>query len=145
MRRSPSAVSTEHSAASYPAPGTLRAIIIDDEVEIARLIAEALGRKGYRSDLAGSGTEAQAMIASAGDYDAVICDLRMPDMDGPALFHWIKAHHPALVERILFVTGDALGPAAGRFLAESGRPFLEKPFTPADVARLIAGFAQREH
>ena len=67
----------------------------------------------------------------------------MPDMDGPALFHWIKTYHPALVDRIVFVTGDALGPAAGRFLAESGRPFLEKPFTPADVARLIAGFPQR--
>jgi PAS domain S-box-containing protein len=123
---------------------TLRAIIVDDEVEIAKLIAEALVRKGYRADLASSGLEAQVLIAEAGDYDAVICDLRMPDMDGPALFHWIKAHHPALVERMLFVTGDALGPAAGRFLAESGRPFLEKPFTPADVARLIAGFAQRE-
>lgn len=123
--------------------GTLRAIIVDDEVEIAKLISEALSRKGYRSDLAGSGSEAQALIA-AGDYDAVICDLRMPDMDGPALFRWIKAHHPALVERMLFVTGDALGPAAGRFLAESGRPFLEKPFTPADVTRLIAGFARHE-
>lgn len=124
--------------------GTLRALIVDDEVEIAQLIAEALAQKGYRSDLAGSGSEARALIARADDYDAVICDLRMPDMDGPALFRWIKAHHPALVERILFVTGDALGPAAGRFLAESDRPFLEKPFTPADVARLIAGFGRRE-
>jgi hypothetical protein len=43
------------------------------------------------------------------------------------------------------VTGDALGPAAGRFLAESRRPFLEKPFTPAEVARMIAGFHPREH
>jgi CheY-like chemotaxis protein len=67
----------------------------------------------------------------------------MPDVDGPALFQWIKANHPALVERILFVTGDALGPAAGRFLSQSGRPFLEKPFTPADVARLVADFASR--
>lgn len=128
----------------YPAAGMLRAIVIDDEPEIARLIAEALTRGGYRTDLAGSGTEALALIASADDYDAVICDLRMPDMDGPALFHWIKTRHPALVERILFVTGDALGPAAGQFLAESGRPFLEKPFTPADVTRLIAGFAPFE-
>ena len=112
----------ERPVASYPAAGTLRALIIDDEDEIAKLIAEALIRKGYRSDLAGSGMEAQALIASAGDYDAVICDLRMPDMDGPALFHWIRTHHPALVERMLFVTGDALGPAAGRFLASPAGP-----------------------
>jgi CheY-like chemotaxis protein len=67
----------------------------------------------------------------------------MPDIDGPALFRWIATNHPALVERILFVTGDALGRAAGRFLAETRRPYLEKPFTPADVAQLVAGFPRR--
>jgi len=135
----------EQTAAPHRAVGGRRAIIVDDEIEIAKLIAESLARKGYRSDVVGSGLEAQALIASGGDYDAVICDLRMPDMDGPALFRWIKSYHPALADRVVFVTGDALGPAAGRFLAESGRPFLEKPFTPAEVARLIAGFPQREH
>ncbi|MEP9389737.1 PAS domain S-box protein [Mesorhizobium sp. KR9-304] len=128
------------------AAAALRAIVIDDEPEIAALIGEALSRNGYRSDLAGSGAEAQALIAAAaGGYDAVICDLRMPDIDGPALYRWIEANHAALVERIVFVTGDALGPAAGRFLAECRRPFLEKPFTPADVARLVADFAPRKH
>jgi CheY-like chemotaxis protein len=67
----------------------------------------------------------------------------MPDIDGPALFAWIEAHHPELALRTLFVTGDALGPVAGRFLAQSGRPVLEKPFVPADVARIVAGFAPR--
>jgi PAS domain S-box-containing protein len=147
-REGSGALADEASASAGADPGTdagtLRALIVDDEVEIAKLIAEALARRGYRADLASSGSQAQALIAAVGDYDAMICDLRMPDMDGPALFRWIEAHHPALVDRVMFVTGDALGPAAGRFLAESARPFLEKPFTPADVVRLIAGFAQRE-
>jgi two-component system NtrC family sensor kinase len=92
--------------------------------------------------VATGGREGQALIAAnAGAYDAVICDLRMPDIDGPALFAWIEAHHPDLALRTLFVTGDALGPVAGRFLARSGRPVLEKPFVPADVARLVAGFS----
>jgi len=123
---------------------TRRALVVDDEPEIAQLVAEALALRGYRCDLAVSGAEAKALIsaASAG-YDAVICDLRMPDIDGPTLFHWINANHPALASRILFVTGDALGPAAGRFLADSGRPFLEKPFAPADVLGLIEDFAKR--
>ena len=75
--------------------------------------------------------------------DAVVCDLRMPDIDGPKLFRWISDHHPGLAERTLFVTGDALGPTAGRFLEKSGRPVLEKPFQPAEVARVIAGFPPR--
>lgn len=129
-----------------PTPGgeTRRAIVVDDEAEIAVLLAEALARAGYRCDVATSGREGQALIAAnANAYDAVVCDLRMPDIDGPALFRWMQAHHPVLVDRTLFVTGDALGPAAGRFLAESGRPVLEKPFSPPEVARLVAGFPPR--
>ncbi|HEX9568849.1 MAG TPA: response regulator, partial [Rhodospirillales bacterium] len=67
----------------------------------------------------------------------IVCDLRMPDIDGPALFRWMEAHHPDLASRTLFVTGDALGPAAGRFLASSRRPVLEKPFPPAHLVRLV--------
>lgn len=121
-----------------------RALVVDDETEIAALLAEVLGKAGYACDIAGGGREAQALIgANPEGYDAVICDLRMPDIDGPALFRWIDANHPALARRTLFVTGDALGPAAGRFLARSGRPVLEKPFAPGDVIRLIAGFPPR--
>lgn len=141
----PLAGAAEAAAGMDAAPGGVaadrHALVIDDEAEIAVLVAEALQRHGYRCDIAASGREGQALIAARGGaYDAVICDLRMPDLDGPALFRWIGIHHPTLVERILFVTGDALGPAAGRFLAGSRRPVLEKPFRPAEVAQLIAGF-----
>jgi CheY-like chemotaxis protein len=121
-----------------------RAIVIDDEPEIAVLLAETLRTKGYVCDVATGGREAQSLIAAcAGAYDALVCDLRMPDIDGPALFGWIEAHHPALASRTLFMTGDALGPAVGRFLAKSRRPVLEKPFVPAEVARLVAEFPPR--
>jgi two-component system NtrC family sensor kinase len=121
-----------------------RAIVVDDEPEIAVLLAEALRKAGYACDVATGGREGQAMIAAnPAGYDALVCDLRMPDIDGPKLFRWISDHHPALAERTLFVTGDALGPTAGRFLEKSGRPVLEKPFAPADVVRVISGFPPR--
>lgn len=153
----PAAAGTENIAADRSANGadadlkqtgedrlTRRAIVVDDEAEIAVLLADALRRVGYKCDVATGGREAQAMIAAnPGGYDAAICDLRMPDIDGPRLFRWMANHYPELAERTLFVTGDALGAAAGRFLAESRRPVLEKPFTPADVVRLVAGFPPR--
>jgi two-component system NtrC family sensor kinase len=121
-----------------------RAIVIDDETEIAVLLGEILRNAGFQCEVATSGREGQAMISSrAGGYDAVVCDLRMPDIDGPQLFAWIEANHPALAERTLFVTGDTLGPTAAKFLARCNRPVLEKPFSPADVVRLVREFTPR--
>jgi PAS domain S-box-containing protein len=136
------AVASEAEAPSEAvAPARRRALIIDDEAEIGGALAEILRRRGYDCDLAADGRKAQLLLSlHASAYHAVICDLRMPELDGPQLYRWIQANHPALAERVLFVTGDALGPVAGRFLADSGRPVLEKPFAPADVVRLIADF-----
>jgi two-component system NtrC family sensor kinase len=131
-------------SSSVPARGgPRRAIVIDDEPDIAALLAESLQRAGYRCDVATSGREAQALMSAHSGYAAVLCDLRMPDIDGPALFRWMETHHPALAERTVFVTGAALGPATGRFLAENSRPVLEKPFTPADIIRLVEAFPPR--
>ena len=49
----------------------------------------------------------------------------------------VRDERPQLTARTAFVTGDTLGQASERFLAEARRPFLEKPFLPADVRRLI--------
>lgn len=118
-----------------------RAIVIDDEPEIASLLSDVLCKLGYRCEIATGGREGQALIAARPEtIDLILCDLRMPDVDGPTLFRWLQANHPALAGRVLFVTGDALGPAAGRFLSEAGRPVLEKPFTSTDVADLLQGF-----
>lgn len=59
-------------------------------------------------------------------------------IDGPALYREIVRCWPELAERVIFVTGDALSATVQGFLAESGRPLLEKPFTAADVRELLA-------
>jgi PAS domain S-box-containing protein len=122
-----------------------RAILIDDEIEIAMLMAEFLNGSGYSCEVAAGGRAAQAIIdAHAGRFDVVVCDLRMPDVDGQALFRWLSAHHPSLVDRTIFVTGDSLGPAAGRFLAESRRPVLEKPFAADELTRQVAALVAEQ-
>jgi two-component system NtrC family sensor kinase len=91
----------------------------------------------YRADLARSGQEGRRLI-EARSYDVILSDLRMPDVDGQALFDWIERERPALAARVAFVTGDTLGPAARRFLAGAGRPVLEKPFDQAGLRRVLA-------
>ena len=72
------------------------------------------------------------------NYDVVLCDLRLPGLDGPALYDWMAERRPHLCARTAFITGDTLSASAGRFLARAGRPILEKPFVPAELQRLVA-------
>ena len=104
------------------------------------MLAGMLAAVGFRCDLAATGHEAQALLSER-DYDAILCDLRMPGMDGEALLAWMAAERPRLCARTAFVTGDALGQAADEFLAGSGRPVLEKPFLPEEVHRLVVALA----
>ena len=122
--------------ATVPSDGK-SVLIIDDEPEVARLLSEMLTAQGFRCDVVGSGAAAQALLERR-DYDAILCDVRMPDIDGPALFAWLGEHRPHLCTRVAFVTGDTLGPAADGFLTRAGRPILEKPFVPAELRRLMA-------
>jgi PAS domain S-box-containing protein len=123
-----------------------RALIIDDENGIAEVLAEILRRDGYVSDIVGSGREARAKvtesIAGASTYDAILCDLRMADEDGPTFYQWLEKAQPTLAARLAFVTGDTLSPGASDFLAKCGRPIVEKPFVPATVRRLVNDLAR---
>jgi CheY-like chemotaxis protein len=67
----------------------------------------------------------------------VICDLRMPRIDGMTLYRAISAATPALARRVIFVTGDVAGTDAERFLEESGCRWLAKPFRLADLLRAV--------
>lgn len=113
-----------------------RALVVDDEQEIAESLADFLSFEGFNCDVAVGGAEAQARLALA-SYDLIVSDLRMPGIDGPALHAWLAAERPDLLPRMAFATGDTLGAAAARFLEEVKRPVLEKPFTPDAVQHFL--------
>ncbi|MBT9503548.1 MAG: PAS domain S-box protein [Burkholderiaceae bacterium] len=117
-------------------------LVVDDEAEIAELMRAMLESAGYEVACAESGAVALE-LTDAARFDAIVCDLRMPDMDGAALWRAVRARQPALARRMLFVTGDTLSAGASQFLQSSGCASLDKPFTKADllsqVAALMAG------
>ena len=125
-----------------PAPRALPAqhvLVVDDDVAIAELLAEVAGRIGYVTTRARNGEDAKVKIAAqGGHFDAILCDIRMPSGDGPAFYDWLQDHYAPLTKRVGFVTGDTLGPLAGRFLAGSGCPVLEKPFSPEEIRTFLA-------
>ncbi len=122
-----------------PAAGGLRILVVDDEVEIAEILRDILAPAGHAVSLAHDGRQALERLAR-NDYDLVFSDLKMPDMDGPALYREIAARHPGLARRVVIVTGDTLGGAARRFLDETGLPVVDKPFAPAAILEVAARF-----
>jgi two-component system NtrC family sensor kinase len=116
-------------------------LVVEDEAALGAAVAEALSDAGFEVDRAGDGEEALACV-KARPYDLIVCDLKMPRLDGTAFYRMIAATYPALARRIVFVTGDVAGTDAEGFLRESGCRWLPKPFRLHDllrVAREIAG------
>ena len=70
-------------------------------------------------------------------FDAVICDLKMPRLDGKAFYRMLSAATPDLAQRVIFVTGDVAGTEAEKFLEESGCRWLAKPFRLGDLLRAV--------
>ena len=121
-----------------PPPVARRVLVVDDEPEIADLMRSMLETAGYEVASAESGAVALEMLAEV-PFDAIVSDLRMPDIDGAALWREVNQRQPALAQRMLFVTGDTLSPGARRFLADSGCGSLDKPFAKADLLARVAG------
>ena len=118
-------------AASRERAGAM-VLVVEDEPALAVAVSEALTDAGYRVDRAGDGQEALERIRER-VYDLVVCDLKMPRMDGRALYKAISDASPTLARRIVFVTGDVAGTDTERFLEESGSRWLAKPFRLADL------------
>ncbi len=122
---------------SAMAEGERRILIVDDEAEIRDTLAEILTAAHHHVDTVGSGRDALQRMA-AQRYDVILTDLRMPDLDGRALYQEIERRWPGQGARVVFVTGDTLTSASRDFVAESGRPVIEKPFLPSEVRRVVA-------
>jgi signal transduction histidine kinase/CheY-like chemotaxis protein len=111
-----------------------RVLVVEDEPGLAGAVCDALTDAGFVVDRAADGEEALGYVHER-PYDLVICDLKMPRLDGRAFYRAIAATAPALAARLIFVTGDVVGIDAERFLEESGCPWLAKPFRLGDLLR----------
>jgi two-component system NtrC family sensor kinase len=109
-------------------------LLVEDEVALGTAVAEALVDAGFIVDRAMDGVEALDRIGER-SYDLIVCDLKMPRLDGPSFFRELEKRNAPLSRRILFVTGDVAGTEAERFLEESGCRWLAKPFRLKDLLR----------
>ena len=112
----------------------LRVLVVEDEPALAVAVSEALVDAGFAVDRAGDGEEGLTRLTEA-RYDLIVCDLKMPRIDGMQFYRAMAAATPALARRVIFVTGDVAGTDAERFLEETGCRWLSKPFRLGDLLR----------
>lgn len=132
---------TASTAPAAEGRSATRVLVIDDEADVAELNAEVLERAGYDVHAVSDGREALRLLAQQ-PFDVVLSDLNMPDLDGRALYEAIQSTYPDLVTGVGFITGDTLGRSSQTFLAEAGRPYLEKPVSPKELREFVEHIGQ---
>src|SRR5207247_1831028 len=117
-----------------------RILIVDDEAAILRLLKEALTQWGYQ--VTGATSAAEALQALRGDmFDAVITDIRMPDMNGLELLKEIKRHDESV--EVVVMTGYPTIASAVEALKVGAFDYLSKPLLLDELRHLMARMTER--
>lgn len=114
----------------------LRVLVIDDEAHIVSLIADMLTDYGCEVARAASGAEGLQALRDQ-PYDVILCDMKMPVMDGITWYRRLLVEHPKLCQRVVFMTGDTATQETYEFLTSIPNPTLEKPFGYLDLLRVV--------
>jgi two-component system cell cycle sensor histidine kinase/response regulator CckA len=121
-----------------------RVLVVDDDYDLAQLLREVLTYDNCEVEIATNGMEAMDLLHTS-EFDAVICDLMMPRVDGEALYNDVVRQFPFLADRFVFVTGQAsLKAGFSDFVGRTGNALIEKPFDLAAFRAAVQDAIRRE-
>jgi PAS domain S-box-containing protein len=116
-------------------------LVVDDEPAIRNLLATLLESE-HDVTIAAGGVEAEALLVSAKQsFDAVLCDVTMPDLSGVTLFERVCKARPDLRRRFAFMTGGLFDDEVFERVGGADTPRLEKPFKTDEVTALVQRLA----
>jgi PAS domain S-box-containing protein len=107
-----------------------RLLIIDDDALVRSAVQRSLERE-HEVITAEGGHEALALLGAGEDFDAVVCDVMMPNMTGPEFYQRLLARRLDYARRVVFLTGGITEARIEAFLQSVPNPRLVKPFTVA--------------
>jgi DNA-binding NtrC family response regulator len=120
-------------------PRRKRILIIDDEPLFGQTMTMLLAEHEVVVERTGRGGLKRLAERS---FDLVLCDVSLPDIEGPALYEQVVSHDVELGSRFVFVTGGAFNDSTREFLRRHQGPRLDKPFTLTDLERLVESRAR---
>ncbi|UCE67175.1 MAG: response regulator [Candidatus Zixiibacteriota bacterium] len=119
------------------APLRKRILIVDDEIEMVDMLFNLLKNEGYRVDTARNGKLALEKLQIR-NYDVIICDVKMPVMNGIQFYEILKERKPGLAKKIVFISGDIINIDTIKFLKTCGCMYLGKPFKIESLRNCVA-------
>jgi signal transduction histidine kinase len=125
------------AAQTAPLARRPRVLFIDDERQLLTAYRRLFGKQ-LALEVACGGREALALLEVDARWDLILCDVMMPDLDGPAVYEWVARSRPELADRFYFCSGGVFTGRGRTFTEAIGPKLLEKPVTRDDVARLLA-------
>jgi PAS domain S-box-containing protein len=115
--------------------GTESILVVEDDLAVRRLAMELLSECGYQVREAGDGAEAREIFNASPNFDLIVTDVIMPRMSGRELYDEIRTTAPQT--QVLFMSGYTDDALAQHGVLEPGLWFIEKPFSPARLARKV--------
>lgn len=115
----------------------LRLLIVDDDAMVLSALRRRLRRR-YETVTVLGGVEALARLSEDPDFDSIVCDLMMPEVDGKSFYDAVQKAHPQLADRIVFMSGGAFTPRLRKFAAMVPNPVLQKPVTREDLESMLS-------
>ncbi|MEU8820486.1 ATP-binding protein [Actinoplanes sp. NPDC048796] len=109
-------------------------LVVEDEIDLARVVTRILTAAGYHVLLADSAPHALELFADKG-CDALLTDVIMPEMSGPRLAELLHERDPALP--VVYMSGYSNGLLGETRVLDPGIPFVEKPFTRQDLLHKV--------
>ena len=120
-------------------------LFLEDEPIIGRILKRTFEEEAFKMDIATNGLMAKEKIESKKDYDLLILDIRTPVISGSQLYEYFEREHAELLNKVIFATGDTLSDTTREFLERVKRPFLMKPYTPAQIKNLVIQTIEQNH
>ncbi len=114
-----------------------RVLVIDDDPAVRLALARVLSLR-HDVESAGSADEALSKLASGTSFDAIVCDVVMPERSGLEFLAEVRARFPEVASRVVLITGGAIAPDVGRALKEVQNEIVEKPFALDRIEAAIA-------
>jgi signal transduction histidine kinase/ActR/RegA family two-component response regulator len=124
------------TAGTFRHTGPKRILVLEDEPTVSQLIADVLREDQHEVESVPNGQAGLARI-STNTYDLVICDLRMPRLDGRAVYEALVRAGSSIQNRILFITGDTLAPRTFEFFEKNYLRYLAKPFLVEELKMAV--------